>query len=96
MQDELVETLSRICRPGDRMFVLPVYYAGGTADKRVDSESFVASLRSRNVPAEYVKDYDVCSDRVCEIAGKGDIVLVMGARDPCLPLLAGRIALRLG
>ncbi|MEI6808794.1 MAG: Mur ligase family protein, partial [bacterium] len=42
MQDELIETIADVCRIGDEFGVLPVFYAGGTVERRVTSETFVA------------------------------------------------------
>lgn len=88
MQDELADTISRVCRAGDEFGVLPVFYAGGTVEKRVTSESFVAGLKGRGVPAVMLPDRRSCIDHLAARAGQGDAVLIMGARDPELPRLA--------
>jgi UDP-N-acetylmuramate--alanine ligase len=86
------------CRPGDptgrlkKLFILPVYFAGGTVNIKVTSEQFVERLRASGVPAEFVQDYDTLEKRLIE---KGLPVLGMGARDPELPLFAERISAKI-
>jgi len=88
MMDELVSTVAAVCRPADQFCVLPVYYAGGTASRNVDSWNLVSALRERNVGAFHVNDYQAAINHIGRFASEGDAVLVMGARDPNLPRLA--------
>lgn len=91
MKDELAEAFAAVCRPGDRLYLLPVFYAGGTANKTITSDEFAALLQARGVAAEAVPDYAVLADRLAA-AQAGDAILGMGARDPELPLFARRLA----
>ena len=76
-------------RPHDRLFILPVYFAGGTVDIKITSEEFVDRLNATGVPAEFVPDYDTLEKLLLE----EDLpILIMGARDPELPLFARRLA----
>jgi UDP-N-acetylmuramate--alanine ligase len=94
MMDELVDTFSALCRDDDRVFILPVYDAGGTADRRTGSGALVEALRERGTAAAAVEP-DGLAGAVCEGSGPGDVVLVMGARDPGLPALAREVLARL-
>lgn len=76
-------------RPNDRLFILPVYFAGGTVNIKMTSEQFVERLNAAGVPAEFVPDYGVLETR---LLAAGCPVLGMGARDPELPLFARRLA----
>jgi UDP-N-acetylmuramate--alanine ligase len=83
------------CRPGDptgrleKLFILPVYFAGGTVSIKVTSEQFVEKLNATGVPAEFVESFQCLEKRLLE---EGLPVLGMGARDPELPLFARRLA----
>ncbi len=91
MFEPLVSAFAELARPGDRVLVLPVYDAGGSADRSMTSEAFVAALCAAGVGAECMPDYDA----VCRYAGAHpppDAWLTMGARDPDLPALARRLA----
>ena len=77
----------------DRLWVLPVFDAGGTANRTVRSEELVGRLAGKGAAAE-VWNGDLAR-LAAAVAGEsrgGDSVLVMGARDPALPGLARRIA----
>ena len=91
MKEELADAFAQVCRAGDRLYLLPVYYAGGTANQTITSDEFAARLRARGVAAEAVPDYAVLAERLAA-AGPGDAILGMGARDPELPLFARRLA----
>jgi UDP-N-acetylmuramate--alanine ligase len=73
------------------LYVLPVYYVGGTATASVTSDVLVDALRGAGAPAELAGDYDDLVRRVAARARPGDVVLSMGARDPDLPALARQI-----
>jgi len=73
------------------LYVLPVYYAGGTADASVTSEMLVRDLAGEGVPIELAADYGALVRRIAARARPGDVVLCMGARDPDLPALARQI-----
>jgi len=91
MMEELETTFAALCRPGDVLFLLPVYDAGGTADRSVHSGHLADRLASRGIRAEVVAEVDSAVSRAAAWAKPGDAVLVMGARDPDLPRLARRI-----
>lgn len=84
---------SRAIRP-HRLLVLPVYDAGGTADRSVRSEMLVERAKGLGVDARCVDPADVPRS-IATSAKQGDIVLVMGARDPYLPKMARDILVAL-
>ncbi len=98
MLTELADMFADVCRPADRLLLLPVYDVGGTTDRTIDSGALVAALSARGTPAELVADYDECVGRVAQLtAGEGSsVVMTMGARDPGLPSLARRVLEALG
>ncbi|MBR2938621.1 MAG: hypothetical protein IKC15_02025, partial [Kiritimatiellae bacterium] len=55
MLDALAEMFTSTIRPQDRLLVLPVYDAGGTADRSINSDALVARLGGRAVA---VSDFD--------------------------------------
>ena len=88
MRDRLVDVFCELCGTDDRLFLLPVYYAGGTPGGSEDSDVLAELLQDAGAPALFVKGLDELEDRIKEHAGEGDVALVMGARDPELPALA--------
>ncbi len=92
MAAELSETFTSLARPADRLVILPVYDAGGTADRSVQSDALAATLVERGVAAVYAPD-DAAVRRAVRQAvwSRSLVVLTLGARDPGLPGLARTI-----
>ena len=76
----------------DRLFVLPVFYAGGTAPRTISSASFVQHLKDLGIAAETAPDYDWLLKTIPASLSPHGVILVMGARDPDLPELAAQLA----
>ena len=89
MLDALVEMFTSTIRPQDRLLVLPVYDAGGTADRSINSDALVAQLGDKAVAvSDFDEAYSWCRAR------RGDFAAfaVCGARDPGLAPFARRLA----
>ena len=89
MLDALAEMFSSTIRPQDRLLVLPVYDAGGTADRSINSDALVARLGDKAVAvSDFEEAYSWCR------AHRGDFAAfaVCGARDPGLAPFARRLA----
>jgi UDP-N-acetylmuramate--alanine ligase len=91
LKDEYIVTFRNTFRQNDILYLLPIYYAGGTAEKNISSEDIVNGLGPVSFSAAAVKDRDALLTRLKRDIGPGDCVLVMGARDPSLPTLVRKI-----
>jgi len=91
MYDDLKALFTEMGKRSERLYILPVYYAGGTATGTVTSDALAADLAREGVPVELAADADDLVRRVAALARPGDVVLSMGARDPGLPATARRI-----
>ena len=76
---------------GGSIFILPVFYAGGSVERKVTSADLVERLNMAGVPASYVPDYATLKQELESRAAAGDAILGMGARDPELPLFARQL-----
>ncbi len=93
MLDGLAGMFRRVCRPQDTLLLLPVYDAGGTADRTVGSDVLASLLSAEGVTVSGVPTLEAAESRMRERAAEGAGVLVtLGARDPGLPRLARRLA----
>lgn len=95
MMDDLACTLTNLAGRDHRVFILPVYFAGGTVKSTSDSRQLVTRLVHKGAAAETVDSYDDLKTRLLSLARPGDAVLFMGARDPFLPVFARRFVLDL-
>ncbi|MDI6775157.1 MAG: Mur ligase family protein [Verrucomicrobiota bacterium] len=92
MMEELVGALGEICRPRDQLLVLPVYDAGGTADRSVNSDQLIDRLAGKGAPAALAAEGADLAKSLAARAEPGDVILIIGARDPGLSALAKRVA----
>jgi UDP-N-acetylmuramate--alanine ligase len=92
---DLVDAFSSSLHPDDRLWMLEVFYAGGTATRDFSAADIVADIAKRGTAAEFAASRDALVDRLVAEASDGDLVLVMGARDPSLTALARRIVVAL-
>jgi UDP-N-acetylmuramate-alanine ligase len=91
LRRDFVATFSRELEPEDRLWMLEVFYAGGTATRDFSSADIVAEIASLGTNAEFAPTRERLVARIAEEARPGDLVLVMGARDPSLTELARAI-----
>jgi UDP-N-acetylmuramate-alanine ligase len=96
LRRDFVDTFTRELRPGDRLWMLEVFYAGGTADRDFSAADIVEEIAKNGIKAEFAPSRVWLAARIAEVARAGDTVLVMGARDPSLSDLAREIVAELG
>ncbi len=77
---------------GGTLHILPVFYAGGTVERTVDSSRLAAALKAIDVPAHAVTGYTELQRHLCRLCNPGDVVLGMGARDPDLSRFLKQLA----
>ena len=71
--------------------MLEVFYAGGTATRDFSAADIVAEIGAHGANAEFAPSREWLVARIAEEARPGDLVLVMGARDPRSAQLARAI-----
>jgi UDP-N-acetylmuramate--alanine ligase len=91
LKDEYIATFRTAFRQHDSLYLLPIYYAGGTAQKDISSEDIIHGLGPLAFNAQAVKDCNELLARLQADAKPEDCVLLMGARDPSLPALVKKI-----
>jgi UDP-N-acetylmuramate--alanine ligase len=91
LRRDFVTTFTRELGPDDRLWMLEVFYAGGTATRDFSAADIVAEIGALGTSAEFAASRDRLVGRIAEVARQGDLVLVMGARDPSLSELARAI-----
>jgi UDP-N-acetylmuramate--alanine ligase len=88
---DFVRTFASELEPQDRLWMLEVFYAGGTATRDFSAADIVAEIAGKGAHAEFAPSRAWLVARIAEEAQDGDLVLVMGARDPSLTELARSI-----
>jgi len=90
-KDELIESFYSALGENDTVIFPEIYYAGGTTDKTISSDYLARGLAAKGRRAYFEPCKDKIPARVSSMAQSGDVVLVMGARDPNLPEFAKQI-----
>jgi UDP-N-acetylmuramate--alanine ligase len=91
LKDEYIATFRTAFRQQDSLYLLPIYYAGGTAQKNISSEDIINGLGPVAFNTQALCDRDELLTRLKADARPEDCVLLMGARDPSLPALVKKI-----
>jgi UDP-N-acetylmuramate--alanine ligase len=91
LRTDFVDTFAKELAPGDRLWGLDVFYAGGTASRDITSAEVMADIAARGVAAESAPSRKWLVERLAAEAKEGDLILIMGARDPSLADLAKTI-----
>ncbi len=98
MKDALAAMFVETIRPQDYLFLLPVYDAGGTTDRTIQSDDLLSAIGSRDAAVarrvRLVSDLDAALEAALPLAGRVGCFVTCGARDPGLPRLAQRLAER--
>lgn len=90
MLEALAAMFRATLRPCDELLVLPVYDAGGTTDRSLNSDALVARLNAS--PVWFVEGLEDAETHLRTHAPAFGALVVAGARDPGLPVLARRLA----
>ena len=91
LRQDFVRTFAHELSPEDRLWMLEVFYAGGTATRDFSAADIVEEIKARGTCAAFAPSRDWLIRRIAEEARDGDVVLVMGARDPSLTAFAGAL-----
>ncbi len=91
LRQDFVRTFAQELSPEDRLWMLEVFYAGGTTTRDFSAADIVEEIKARGTHAAFAPSRDWLVRRVAAEARDGDVVLVMGARDPSLTAFAGSL-----
>jgi UDP-N-acetylmuramate--alanine ligase len=90
LKDELIEAFRASLRSDDRLWI-PDIYSVGAVDTSISSADIARPLVEAGCNARHVARWDAVSREIAAEARPGDVILVMGARDPELPARAANL-----
>ncbi|MDR1123548.1 MAG: Mur ligase domain-containing protein [Elusimicrobiota bacterium] len=91
LKDEFIEEFSKNIKKDDTLYLGEIYYAGGTIPQGVSSKWIYDGLRKKKINVKYSARRDKFIAAIARAAKPGDVVLVLGARDPTLTDFAKQI-----
>ena len=92
----IAREMAALLRRDDSFTLPPVYFAGGTTDRSVDSELIVEDPVLRSCRVLRVAHRDDWVSHLRRVAQEGDLALITGARDPSLGAFARSVLEGLG
>jgi UDP-N-acetylmuramate-alanine ligase len=84
LRKDFVAAFASELRAQDRLWMLEIFYPGGTAVRDISSADVVAEIAAKGTQAEFAPSREWLVERLAGEAREGDTILVMGARDPSL------------
>jgi UDP-N-acetylmuramate--alanine ligase len=84
MKNEFIRCFAENLAEGDVLTMPEPVYFGGTTDRSVSSDAIVAGVVGAGRQAFAFADREQCGAKLLEMAGPGDRIIVMGARDDTL------------
>jgi UDP-N-acetylmuramate-alanine ligase len=92
MLDSLAEMFNSSVREQDILLILPVYDAGGTANRDINSDSLIARINGFcKGKVIGVGNLEEAESLLRKVASSVKALVTVGARDPGLPVLARRL-----
>ncbi len=84
LREALVETFTSEMAEHDVLWLPEIFFAGGTVTRDLSSADLVADVRAGGRDARFAAERSNLPRLIADEARTGDLVLVMGARDPSL------------
>jgi len=84
MHKELAKRVTEVLREEDHFMMSDVYYAGGTVNRDIGSDIVINAIQKANRNALLVNDRSILPTTLRKMTHPGDVILLMGARDPSL------------
>ena len=88
LKDALVDAFTAHLAPGDVLWLPEIFFAGGTVTRDISSADLAAGIARGGREARFSAGRDALAPLIAAEARPGDLVLVMGARDPSLTAFA--------
>lgn len=88
MRRELVAMFIDKLAPGDQLILPDPVYQGGTVTREVTSADIIADIAASGRDARHIPDRAAAAAHLVATAQPGDRIVIMGARDDTLSLLA--------
>lgn len=88
---EFIDEFSANIKQQDHLWLGEIYYAGGTIPPNISSKLIYEGLKHKGTPVSFLTGRDDTAKDIAASAKPGDVILVMGARDPTLTDYAKQI-----
>ncbi len=91
LKNEFIVEITKSLRANDHIYMSEIYYAGGTVNKNISANDLIREIKNNGKNAFFVENRDLFPDKIKNTLQEGDIILLMGARDPSLENYANQV-----
>jgi UDP-N-acetylmuramate--alanine ligase len=96
LRQDFVEEIAAVLRPDDEIWMSEIFYAGGTAVKDISANDLIEDIKATGKKAFFVEDRNeliaTLKLKSFDYTNKsGNVLLLMGARDPSLENFAKQV-----
>jgi UDP-N-acetylmuramate--alanine ligase len=95
LRNDFVQEISEVLRKDDQVWMSEIFYAGGTAVKDISANDLITDIQKNGKQAFFVEDRKDLPAALGKVLEPGDILLLMGARDPSLEAFANYVVEKL-
>jgi UDP-N-acetylmuramate--alanine ligase len=96
LRQDFVEEIAAVLRPDDEIWMSEIFYAGGTAVKDISANDLIEDIKATGKKAFFVEDRNqlITTLKIQSFDytnASGNVLLLMGARDPSLENFAKQV-----
>lgn len=91
LKNDLIAAFAESLGADDILWMPEIYYVGGTTTKDISSRDITDAVKARGKDARFTAERAAIVEEIVRETRKGDLVLVLGARDPGLSLFAAEV-----
>lgn len=91
LKQDFIDEISAALRPQDEILMSEIFYAGGTAVKDISANDLVSGIKEKGENATFIEHRADIIPYLSQHLNTGDILLLMGARDPSLETFAKEV-----
>lgn len=84
LKEDFIAEFSDALRQQDILLMSEIFYAGGTAVKDISANDLIIGIKEKGKNADFIEDRNQLLPYLKQNLKEGDILLLMGARDPSL------------
>ncbi len=91
LRKDFVEEIAAALRPEDEIWMSEIFYAGGTAVKDISANDLIEDIKALGKKAFFIEDRNQFLANAKPNLQEGNVMLLMGARDPSLEGFAKQV-----
>ena len=84
LRQDFVDEISAALRDNDEIWMSEIYYAGGSVTKDISANDLLQDINGKGKKVRFVEDRNNLLPELKKELKQGDVLLLMGARDPSL------------